>query len=93
MEVLTWLVGRSGRESRLAGCLVANLGLGRMLLAVAVGWEVGWRWSTIASGWGAGRREKDGEQFEGKPALRRVVVGCCCLLVPALLRRSTDSAG
>ena len=48
MEVLTWLVGRSGRESRLAGCLVANLGLGRMLLAVAVGW-------------GVGRREKDGE--------------------------------
>ena len=89
MEVLTWLVGRSGRESRLAGCLVANLGLGKMLLAVAVGR----RWSTIASGWGAGRREKDGEQFEGKPALRRVVVGCCCLLVPELLRRSTDSAG
>ena len=80
MEVLTWLVGRSGRESRLAGCLVANLGLGKMLLAVAVGW-------------GAGRREKDGEYlFEGKPALRRVVVGCC-LLAPALLRRSTDSAG
>ena len=89
LEVLTWLVGRSGRESRLAGCLVANLGLGKMLLAVAVGR----RWSTIASGWGVGRREKDGEQFEGKPALRRVVVGCCCLLVPALLRRSTDSAG
>ena len=83
------MVGRSGRESRLAGCLVANLGLGKMLLAVAVGR----RWSTIAFGWGAGRREKDGEQFEGKPALRRVVAGCCCLLVPALLRRSTDSAG
>ena len=89
MEVLTWLVGRSGRESRLAGCLVANLGLGKMLLAVAVGR----RWSTIASGWAVGRWKKDGEQFEGKPALRRVVVGCCCLLVPALLRRSTDSAG
>ena len=90
MEVLTWLVGRSGRESRLAGCLVANLGLGKMLSAVAVGR----RWSTIASGWGVGRREKDGEYlFEGKPVLRRVVVGCCCLLVPALLRRSTDSAG
>ena len=88
MEVLTWLVGRSGRETRLAGCLVANLGLGRMLLAVAVGW----RWSTIASGWAVGRREKDGEQFEGKPALRRAV-GCRCLLAPALLRRSTDSAG
>ena len=88
MEVLTWLVGRSGRESRLAGCLVANLGLGKMLLAVAVGR----RWSTIASGWGVGRGEKDGEQFEGKPALRRVVAGCC-LLAPALLRRSTDSAG
>ena len=89
LEVLTWLAGRSGRESCLAGCLVANLGLGKMLLAVAVGR----RWSTIASGWGVGRRVKDGEQFEGKPALRRVVVGCCCLLVPALLRRSTDSAG
>ena len=83
------MVGRSGRELCLAGCVVANLELGKMLLEVAVGR----RWSTIASGWGAGRREKDGEQFEGKPALRRVVVGCCCLLVPALLRRSTDSAG
>ena len=81
------MVGRSGRESRLAGCLVANLGLGKMLLAVAVGRR------TIASGWAVGRREKDGEQFEGKPALRRVVVGCCCLLAPELLRRSTDSAG
>ena len=58
MEVLTWLVGRSGRESRLAGCLVANLGLGKMLLAVAVGWGAG---TTLASGWGVGRREKDGE--------------------------------
>ena len=84
------MVGRWGRELRLAGCLVANLELGKMLLEVAVGR----RWSTIASGWGAGRREKDGEYlFEGKPVLRRVVVGCCCLLVPALLRRSTDSAG
>ena len=89
MEVLTWLVGRSGRESRLAGCLVANLELGRTLL-VAVGWGAG---TTLASGWGVGRRDMDGEQFEGKPALRRVVVGCCCLLVPGLLRRSTDSAG
>ena len=73
MEVLTWLVGRSGRESRLAGCLVANLGLGKMLLAVAVGWAVGRRWSTIASGWGAGRREKDGEYlFEGKGGQEKI---------------------